>query len=131
MEYSLVPCPFCGQCHRVEVSSEEEGIAAAIACCSCRDAKREQKKKIQIEAAKDKIRELFGDEANVNGYEPVNDNKVIGIMNDVVEVIANDVVLSATIAIRGHGKAVISKGGKGQIAVQRSVTKKTKYEIEE
>jgi len=121
-------CRFCGQANinglfDKNISLEDAEEQATLKC-NCCEAEIYQK----ITSAKNNINILFGKGSEEYGMKPTESEKVIEHMNQVVELIADETILNATIQITARTKAKFSLTAKGAIKIERSETKK--YQLE-
>lgn len=123
-------CRFCGQSVALDREYETEDAAniAASETCDCPGAKTERATQKQIEAGEHRVRQVFGDEAERLGFRPVDSPEPIELMDKVVALIARGFISSATINIRGHGRAKLSITSKEKIKVERSETRSFQLE---
>lgn len=118
-------CKYCGQILKNDArfESQDDADRWATENCGCSGARIERKRREQIENAQARVEELFRTRCDEYGLRPVEDEKVIHILYDLVECAAEGRVLSATISLNGYGKAGISVDSKGELLVKRSETK--------
>lgn len=123
---SYIPtCPYCGQILSSgtrEFNSQADADKWAASQCNCSEAYKERKRQEQIDFAKERVRQLFGEEAAEFGFEPVANTEMIDLLNDVIENIAYGRLRGATLQMKGSGKAVISTTSENKIRVKRSIT---------
>lgn len=131
MSYYIGICRFCGQSVTLEREYDKE-VAANIAAsetCDCPGAKAERSIQRQIEAGERRVRQVFGGEAERIGFRPVDAPEPIELMDKIVALIARGYISSATINIRGRGRAKLSITSKEKIKVERSETRS--FQLEE
>lgn len=91
------------------------------------DVKRRQAE--QVENAKERVEQLFGVDCKEYGFSPIANESTIDLLNAAIEHVAGGHVLQVSIATNGDGVAKVSMNSKGNISVQRSVTRA--YQLEE
>lgn len=131
MSYTYGTCRYCGQVVSLEREHETEDAAniAAAEECSCYDARAERAVIKQIAAAHDRIRKIFGEEAEELGFQPIAAPEPLALLNDIAALVARGFITSAVINVRGRCKAKISLTSKEKIKVERSETRS--YQLEE
>ena len=129
--FSLGTCRFCGQLVNLERERDTQEAAdiAASEECSCFDARAERSTRRQIENAQDRIRKIFGDEAEELGFRPIDAPEPLRLMDEIAVLVARGYISSATINVRGQCRAKISLTSKEKIKVERSETRS--YQLEE
>lgn len=116
-------CRYCGQVQEVGPHpSKADADETASEVCNCPAARSARREREQIEDAQERVHRLFGDEAEKLGFKSVNDG-VVTLLDQVVELIAKGHVSSASINIRGQGKAKFSVTSKGEVKTSRSETR--------
>lgn len=116
-------CKFCGQIQ--EVGPHPSQVAAdetASEVCNCPTARQERRVHEQVEDACERVQRLFGDDAESLGFKPIPD-EAVGLLENVVEMIARGPISSASLNVRGRCKAKFSITSKGKIKVSRSETR--------
>lgn len=115
-------CKHCGQSITLPEAydTQEAADAAAVEMCACPSATIARRKRLQVEAAKDKVRQLFGEGAEELGFRPLAGEGAVELLERTVEMIALGPISSATINVRGQCKAKLTVSTKGKIKVSRS-----------
>lgn len=115
-------CKHCGQ--MIELgggyATQEDADAAAEELCDCPTASIARRKRAQVEAAKGKVRQLFGEGAEELGFRPLAGEGAVDLLERAVELIALGPISSATFNVRGQCKAKLTVSTKGKIKVSRS-----------
>ena len=111
-------CRFCGQVVQMEDVdlTEEQAQEEATMRCKCIDAIRYRKEKNRRKKALENVKTLFGSEREA----------VLNLLNNAVESIGDDEMERITVNLYGGVKCTISQNSKGEINVERTVTKKQK-----
>jgi len=109
-------CEFCGQ-----IMTHPEAV------CNCAGAAEARDRKLKIESAVERIYQLFGQEAELFGFDPMEDQDVIEQMKSAAALLAAQRIRSITI-VMGKTTARLSSGTKGNITVERGYTKKYRLE---
>lgn len=127
-------CRFCVEIAFVDNNETENGTAdernnIATGNCTCELSKQERDKKSKIENAKERIRQLFGEDAPDYGFDPIEEGSIIRLLDSAVYQIAERKIISVTIDINYKTKAKISSSAKGKINIER--TEVSKYKLEE
>jgi hypothetical protein len=119
-EYGV--CRFCGQIQQrdYEGLTEAEANERATQGCRCPDAVAYRAKEVQKREAKSNIRILFTEPGE--GWETVNDERIISLMESAVDLIAENKLRSVTMNIPGVGTAKISVNAKDGIVTDRRKT---------
>ncbi|MDR2531478.1 MAG: hypothetical protein LBC82_01370 [Oscillospiraceae bacterium] len=112
----IATCSHCGQANLSDPLD-----------CNCPEARREARIQAQIDKARERIKQLFGENAAERGFAPIHSTDTLDLMNDVVTLIANHAIKNATLQITGRCKAKISLTAKGSIKVGRTET--TTYQL--
>lgn len=116
-------CRYCGQIQ--EVGPHPSKAAAddtATEVCNCPTARKERRVHEQVADACERVQRLFGDDAESLGFKPIPD-EAVGLLENVVEMIARGPISSASLNVRGRCKAKFSVTSKGKIKVSRSETR--------
>lgn len=116
-------CRYCGQIQ--EVGPHPSQAAAddmATEVCNCQTARQERRVHEQVADACERVQRLFGDDAESLGFKPIPD-EAVGLLENVVEMIARGPISSASLNVRGRCKAKFSVTSKGKIKVSRSETR--------
>lgn len=115
-------CRHCGQTIDLGAmyATQEEADAAAEELCECPAATVARRKRAQVEAAKEKVRQLFGDGADELGFRSLAGDGAVDLLERTVELIALGPISSATFNVRGQCKAKLTVSTKGKIKVSRS-----------
>lgn len=123
-------CRYCGQSVALEFAEETQEAAdfAASEQCSCPEAKQEHVIRQRIDAAKDRIRKIFGADAGECGFQPVT-AETLQMLDDLAELTARGFITSAAVNIYGLCKAKITMTTKAKIKVERSETRS--YQLED
>lgn len=120
-------CKFCGQIASMELPEEWEQQfinEAATELCNCYEAKNYTRKKGQKERAIKAIEKQFGEEAADNQ----TDEEIKDLLIEIVDLIVEDKINTATIDIGNGLKAKIGITAKGAVKVERTMTEKTTQE---
>lgn len=116
-------CKYCGQIQEVGPhSSQAAADETASEVCNCPTARQERRVHEQVEDACERVQRLFGDDAESLGFKPIPD-EAVGLLENVVEMIARGPISSASLNVRGRCKAKFSITSKGKIKVSRSETR--------
>lgn len=123
-------CRYCGQVVNLDYDEQTQEAAdfAASEQCSCDEAKRECGVRKRIDAAKDRIRKIFGADAEKYGFQPVSAES-LQMLDALAELTARGFITSAAVNVRGLCKAKITLTSKEKIKVERSETRS--YQLEE
>lgn len=116
-------CIFCNQIMSFETSGlarEEDLNEWATEKCDCSKAKSYSKRKKSLAGAKEKIQQLFG---NSN-----SGTDVVQLFELGVDAIFNCKIEDFTINIGNGCKGKVSQNSKGNIKVERTDTRKVKFE---
>lgn len=122
-------CKYCGQViliDKSEIEDKETCDRMATDRCDCPEAKQESIIGRQVESAKRRIRELFGDLAPNNDFEPIENDEVINHLHMIAEQIIRGNIRSAVVKIDKCCKAKIALDAKGNVNVERNETKEIK-----
>lgn len=124
-------CRYCGQtiiinCPAGTTLAELE--AMAVRRCKCTQACIATERERQVERASERIRQLFGDEAEYIDVLPVRQD-VIDELYNVVRIMSEHGILSAVVKVDATTTAKIKISTKGVIVVERVETQK--YSLEE
>lgn len=118
-------CRFCGQLVQMEFEKEITGPQAeetATMKCDCYQAKEYQMQILRKKKAKRNIERLFGENAmgvKING-------KTRNLLMVAADEICNENIRKIALDLPGGIKALVSKGKKGEINVERIETRKQK-----
>ncbi len=123
-------CQYCGQLLNVGegLLSQAAADREAEEVCKCPNAVSERRIIEKADAARLRIHELFGERADTHGFQPIDDNSAIILLEHTVDLIARRVISSSTMQIRGYCKAKISYTTKGNIKVERHETRSCQLE---
>lgn len=124
-------CRFCHQMDIITCMSDltqAEKDEIATCGCSCTGARKYVEQKQQTENAKERIHQLFGEEAIDNGFQPIHREKTLELMGVIVGLMAQGEMHSVTIDMTATTKAKLSCSAKGKINVERIDTRKCKLE---
>lgn len=122
-------CKFCGQTKDFPQTDDEAvASAAATAECACAGAKNLREMAEKIDTAQNRVYELFGSDCENYGFIPAEDPSVIDTLCHLVEDVGYGRIDSASLEIRGIGKASIKLTNKGRISVERKATKVLRLE---
>lgn len=125
-------CKFCGQLVNAEApedATEELLQEIGTENCTCWEAEKYRKKKMQVERAKIEINALFEAQDKTRGIKAV-DKKVIELLTSAADLMGDSVIHKISVSITGAGTANITVGSSGKISVQRAVQFKEKREVE-
>lgn len=116
-------CRYCGQIQEVGPHpSQAAADDTATEVCNCPTARQERRVHEQVADACERVQRLFGDDAESLGFKPIPD-EAVGLLENVVEMIARGPISSASLNVRGRCKAKFSVTSKGKIKVSRSETR--------
>lgn len=116
-------CRYCGQIQEVGPHpSQATADETASEVCNCPTARQERRVHEQVEDACERVQRLFGDDAESLGFKPIPD-EAVGLLGNVVEMIARGPISYASLNVRGRCKAKFSITSKGKIKVSRSETR--------
>ena len=112
------PCRFCNQMIQLDEAerTEQQAIEDATMRCRCTAAERYQKAVRRRERALENVSTLFGKKSD----------EIQELLKKAVDVILDDQMEKITINLYGGVKATISQNSKGEINVERTVTRKQK-----
>ena len=115
---TIGPCRYCKQLIQIEEfeNDKEDANEEATLRCKCSGAEMYRKEKTRKKKAMENVEKLFGVECE----------SVQNLLKAAVEIIFNDEMEKITLALYGGVKATISQNSKGEINVERTVTKKQK-----
>lgn len=125
-------CHYCGEMAILdypETATQEEKNKMATKYCKCTQAANESEKEIETEKAKERIEQLFGENAIEMGFDSVLEQEINDLLNKIIELISNNYMRGATIEIDGSTKAKISISSKGKINIERIQAIKYKLEV--
>lgn len=113
---------FCGQVQtgKFDKLSEKEANEKATLGCRCSDACAYRARETQKTEAKVYIQELFVDVSE--GWVSVDDERIIKLMENAVDLIAENKIRSVSMNIPGVGTAKISMNSKDGIVIDRKKT---------
>lgn len=131
--FRLGKCKYCGREWGVTLEGAREGgfptqrtadaaDDTATEVCNCPTARQERRVHEQVADACERVQRLFGDDAESLGFKPIPD-EAVGLLENVVEMIARGPISSASLNVRGRCKAKFSVTSKGKIKVSRSETR--------
>lgn len=116
-------CRFCGQMRAMdqcpENSSKEDLQEMATRLCDCSEAVHYRVVQSQIESAQGKVTELFTENAEFYGFQPLDDEHILELINQIIILVANGWIKSGQVQLLGRNKAKISMTNKGEIKVER------------
>lgn len=123
-------CRYCGQTITVPtgITDKEGADAWASAHCDCSASTAARNLTEQISAAKDRVRQLFGEDCDEYGFDTPLDSEQIILLEALVEKTALGIISSVKLGFTGRGSASISITAKGKIQVQRSQSHTYKLE---
>lgn len=126
-------CKYCGQTSELGQAYETQEAAdeAASEICACTSATLARRRAVQVEDAKDRVRQLFGEGAEELGFIPLADASAVEFLENAAALIATGPISSATINVRGRCKAKLTVSNKGKIKVSRSEVKSCDLEAGE
>lgn len=116
-------CKFCGQTMNTAAETEEEANDYASFYCGCTSARLLR----EAASAKEKVQELFGENAITYGFRPIADESFINFLDSIIDHIALGEFPAASVLFSG-GRAVIKRGGNGKIKVQRASSNRCELE---
>ena len=123
MDVTTGACRYCGQIQEVGPHpSQAAADDTATEVCNCQTARQERRVHEQVADACERVQRLFGDDAESLGFKPIPD-EAVGLLENVVEMIARGPISSASLNVRGRCKAKFSVTSKGKIKVSRSETR--------
>lgn len=117
-------CTYCGQIYAFETSGlarEDDLNGWATEKCDCPEATYHTERKKSLEGAKKNITKFF---------EKIPDSGefIVSVMNMAADALYEDKIYSLSIDTGLGIKGKISQNSKGKIKVERTDTKKVKYE---
>lgn len=118
-------CRYCGQLMPFETSGlakEDDLNEWATEKCDCTEAKIYTKRKKSMAGAKDKIQSFFGHDTGASGVSAIK------ILDIAVDAIFERQIDSLTVVIGNGCQGKVSQNSKGKIKVERTDTRKVKYE---
>lgn len=118
-------CRFCGQIMSFETSGlakEDDLNEWAVEKCDCTAAKIYTKRKKSVNTAKERVNTFF---SNISGP---SGETAIRLLNEAIDAIIQNEIEQITINIGDGCKGKVSTNSKGNIKVERTDTKKVKYE---
>ena len=124
-------CRNCGNIAMVDeddLFNEEQKIDLATSNCDCEESTKRRKIIEEINKAKQRVIELFGEECVNLNFEPVKDIKFFRLLDDTIDMVANYKISSVSIDINGETKAKVSRSSKGKINIERAESIKYKLE---
>lgn len=124
--YKLGICRHCGQQRNISppTPTQEDADYEAAADCECPGANTER----QIRKGQERVKQLFGEDANKLGFLQVAESEIIEHLYSTVERVANHQISSVTLNLSSYGKAKISMNTKNKIKVERQVVQA--YQLE-
>ena len=126
-------CKFCGQLNaKVNVNddmTQSEVVELATLNCDCPSARIYQRRQEQAQRAKLEIEALFLAEDEAHNIKPA-DSDAVELMKKAVDLIADDKIYQISIKLSRGGSADVKATSSGKISVQRSLTLKSKREVE-
>lgn len=126
----LGTCKFCGQTREiveVEKMTQEELDASAAYACDCPGGRATAKRMDQIAAARYRIEQLFGEEAEDFGFDPKPD--AVETLQMLASLLIEKGIDEIAVRFGGTIKCKIVRLQSGAIRVERSESKK--YRLEE
>lgn len=126
-------CKFCGQFNaKVELSddmTQSEAVELATLNCDCPAARGYQRKQEQVEKAKAELESLFLEDDEIHNIKAA-DSVVVDLLKEAVDLIADDKIYQISVKLTRGGTAEVKATSSGKISVQRSLTLKSKREVE-
>jgi hypothetical protein len=116
-------CIYCGQLMPFETTGlarEDDLNEWATEKCDCSEAKIYAKRKKSLSGAKEKIKQFFGSESS--------GEIVIKLLDMATDAIFENKIDDLSINIGNGCKGKVSQNSKGNIKVERTDTRKVKYE---
>ena len=133
MTYKMPECKFCGQSNaKVDLKdgmTEIEADELATLSCDCPDARNYQKRQEQAAKAKIELETLMLNDNEVHNIKAV-DSEAVELLKKAVDLMADDKIYQISIKLTHGGTAEIKATASGKISVQRSLTLKSKREVE-
>ena len=123
-------CRYCGQVSAEqpeEMRSQDQADDWVTEHCSCTRAAMDRRIKERVLDAQERVRELFGENCREYGFQSV-EPQAVEVLEELAALAARDVIRTATVQLRGHGKANISVSAKGAIKVARIEAKACQLE---
>lgn len=132
-KFTTGACKYCGQTSELGqvYDTQEAADEAASELCECAQASIARRRAAQVEDAKDRVRQLFGERAEELGFIPLADAPAVELLEQIAALIATGPISSATINVRGRCKAKFTVSTKGKIKVSRSEVKSCDLEAGE
>ena len=132
-KFTTGACKYCGQTAELgqAYDTQEAADEAASELCECTSATIARRRAAQVEDAKDRVRQLFGERAEELGFVPLADAPAVELLEQIAALIATGPISSATINVRGRCKAKLTVSTKGKIKVSRSEVKSCDLEAGE
>lgn len=115
-------CDFCGQTYTVDAYTQEEANRYATKRCLCDGAVNRKRVETMIEEGRESVRSLFGEECEGDGFKPVEDERIIALLDTIVSLTANDLLITTNVTISGYGVAQISRKSDGKLKIIRTRT---------
>lgn len=123
-------CEFCGQTVTADTAqTQEEADRYASTHCACSASYGARKREEQISAAKDNVKQLFGEDSLNIGFKNSIDADGIDFLCNLVELVAHAAFESAKIGMGIYGTATVSITAKDEIRVQRAQGHSIKTEV--
>lgn len=117
-------CKFCGQIYQFETIGLASGKNLddwATEKCDCAEAQYHTERMKSLEGAKENIKKFFE-------KVPISGEIAITILNMAASAIYEDKIESISVDLGNGCKGKISQNSKGKIKVERTDTRKIKYE---
>lgn len=124
-------CNYCGSTailNYPEEATQEVKDKMATETCECSKSSIVREKEEEIRRAKERIMQLFGDESREMDFEPIPDQEIHNLMDNIVELVSNNLIRGVTITINSTTKAKISISSKGKINIERAQAIRYKLE---
>lgn len=122
-------CRFCGQVIAVEASgSREEADALAVQECDCADAAHARQLQRRIDRAKERVRQLFGEQCAELDMKPVGDETVMAFLEESVYMVATGKAATVKVDLGEYGAASIQGGVTKKMRVKRTEIKARQLE---
>lgn len=124
-------CRYCGQVGAVDKQflTQEAADIWATANCNCPERRKQRELEERIENAQERVEQLFGEECLDLGFRSAAPEKTVQFLKKIVEAVAHDRILGASVQLEGCGQFAIRVTSKGKIRVERAEARV--YQLEE
>jgi hypothetical protein len=114
MKENMCCCRFCGQAYY-----DAECDEAATLKCECPQAKEYQREREAVTNATRQICEVLHDNAEKNGFAPVDDNMILTMATTAAELIVTGKLRSMAFVIDSDSSVKISETSKNTVKIER------------